>query len=146
MQFEAYYILHDPKLKIKFYTSWNFNWLKKYMSNCLSYLTICLINCLSTSVFFFLFHNNISVTINKFKKRITIPACFKKWENFIEYTNLNVTRRFRPKSGHLSDRVYCKLIDRTLKTLFIEASGSFLRPTIPELWRLRELWKLLVFG
>ena len=37
---------------------------------------------------------------------------------------------FRPKPGHLNDRVYCKPIDRTLKMLFSERSDSFLRPTI----------------
>ena len=42
----------------------------------------------------------------------------------------------RAKPGHLNERVYCKPIDRTLKMLFIEGSGSFLRPTIPELWKL----------
>ena len=51
-----------------------------------------------------------------------------------------VTRHFRPKLGHLNERVYCKLIDRTSKMLFIKESGSFLRPTSP------PLRKLLVFG
>ena len=51
-----------------------------------------------------------------------------------------VTRHFRPKVGHLNERVYCKLIDRTSKVLFIKESGSFLRPTSP------ELRKLMAFG
>ena len=32
LQLEAYYVLLHPKLKIKFYTHWNPNWLKKYLS------------------------------------------------------------------------------------------------------------------
>ena len=40
----------------------------------------------------------------------------------------------------VSASVYCKPIDRILKMLFTEASDSFLRPIIP------ELWKLLAFG
>ena len=43
-----------------------------------------------------------------------------------------VTRYFRPKLGHSNERVYCKPIDRRLKTLPNERSGSFLRPTTPE--------------
>ena len=70
LQLEAYCILLHPKLKIKFYTCWNPNWLIKDMSNCLSYLTVNLYLC-------FLFHDNNSVTINKFKKWITMPACFR---------------------------------------------------------------------
>ena len=35
-----------------------------------------------------------------------------------------------PKSGHLNERVYCKSINRILKMLFVEGSGSFLQPTI----------------
>ena len=38
-----------------------------------------------------------------------------------------VTRHFRPKSGHLNERVHCKPVDRTLRTI-------------------SELWKLMVFG
>ena len=124
--------LNHPRLKIKFYTLWNRNWLKKYMPNCMPvklYL-------------FFLFHNNNSVTINKFKKWITISACFRNGKISYSTLALNfkdwpfgviVTHHFRPKSGHLNDRLYYKSINRTLKMLFIEGSGSFLRQTIPNL-------------
>ena len=43
---------------------------------------------------------------------------------------INVSRHFRSNSD--------KSIDRTLKMLFKEVLGSFLRPTIPELWRFFE--------
>ena len=57
--------------------------------------------------------------------------------NFKDWTfGVIVTRHFRPKSGLLNEIVYCKPIDRTLKMLFIERSGSFLRPTISELLKL----------
>ena len=46
------------------------------------------------------------------------------------------TRHFRPKSARLNDTAYCKSIDRKLNMLFIEGSGSFLRPTISELLKL----------
>ena len=142
-----YYILlnpklNDPRLKIKFDTPWNRNWLKKYMPNCMSYVTVKL-------YLSFLFHNNDSVTIIRFKKWITIPVCFRNGKISCSTLALNfkdwpfgviVTRHFRPKSGHLNDRLYCKSIDRTLKMLFIEGSGKFLRPTIP------NLRTLLVFG
>ena len=142
LQLEADYILLHPKLKRKFYTRWNPKWLKKYMPNCLPYLTVKL-------YLSFLFHNNNSVTINKFKKWIIIPACFKNRKIWYSTLALNftdwpygviVTRHFRPKSGNLNDRVYCKQTDGTLNMLFIVGSSSFLRPTIP------ELRKLLVFG
>ena len=51
-----------------------------------------------------------------------------------------LTRHFRPKSDCLNERIYIKPIDKTSKMLFIEWSGSFLRPNI------FELLKLLVFG
>ena len=51
-----------------------------------------------------------------------------------------VTRHFRPKCIHLNERVYCKLIHRTSKMLFIKELGSFLRPNSS------KLRKLLVFG
>ena len=55
LQLEAYYILFHPKLKIKFYTRWNSNWLKKYMPNCLCYLNVNL-------YLSFLFPNNNSAS------------------------------------------------------------------------------------
>ena len=118
--------LNHPRLKIKFYIPWNSNWLKKYMPNCMPYVTVKL-------YLSFLFHNNNSVTINKFKKWITISYStlalnFKNWP-----FGVIVTHHFRPKSGHLNDRLYCKSINRTLKMLFIEGSGRFLRQTIPNL-------------
>ena len=86
-----------------------------------------------------MFHNNNSVTINKFKKRFTIPACFRNGKISYGPLTLNlkdwpfgvfVTWQFMPKSGHLNERVYCKSINRILKMLFVEGSGSFLQPTI----------------
>ena len=137
MQREAYYILLHLKLKIKFYTHWNLNWLKKYMPNCLPYLT-------ANLYISFLFPSNYLVTIFKFKKWITISACFRNGKASYSTLALNfkdwpfgiiVTWHFRPKSGHLNDRVHCKPIN-----LFSERSSRFLWPTVP------ELWKLLVSG
>ena len=52
--------------------------------------------------------------------------------NFKDWTfGVIVTRHFRPKSGLLNE-----IIDRTLKMLLIERSGSVLRPTISELLKL----------
>ena len=143
LQLDVYHILLHPKLKMKFYTHGNPNLLKKYMANCLSYLTVSL--CLS-----FLSHNHNSVyTIFTSKNWIAIPVSLRNGK--ISYSTLALnfkdwpfgiiaTRHFRPKSGHLNDRVYCKPIGRKLKRLLNESSGSFLRPTIP------EFWKLLAFG
>ena len=46
---------------------------------------------------------------------------------------ITVTRYLRPKSVHSNERVYREPIDRRLKTLLKEGSGSFLRPITPEL-------------
>ena len=46
-----------------------------------------------------------------------------------------ISRHFRPKLVHWNESVYCTPIDRALKMWFNKGSGSFLRPTIPELWR-----------
>ena len=134
LQLEVYYILLHPKLKKKFYTHWNPNWLKKYMPNCLSYLTVNLF--LS-----FVFHNKNSVTIFQLKKWITIPESFRNGKisystlalNFKDWIfSIIATLRLRPKSGHLNDRVYCEPIDRAKKMLFSKRSGSFLQQIIPE--------------
>ena len=53
----------------------------------------------------------------------TLTLNFKDWR-----FSVIVMRHFRPKLGHLNERVHCKLIDRTSKLLFTEGSGSFLRP------------------
>ena len=137
LQLDAYYILLHPKLKIKLYNRWNPKWLKRYMPIPLPYLTVKL-------YLSFLFHYNNLVTINKFKTWITIPACFRNGK--ISYSTLALNFKdwnfsgivTWPKSGHLNDRVYCKPIDKVLKMLFIEGSGSFLRPTIPELGKLLD--------
>ena len=90
----------------------------------------------------FPFHNTKSVTIFKFKKWVTIPACFKNGEisysilafNFKNWPfGIIVTRHSRPESDHSIDRIYYIIIARKLKMLFNERSGSFLRPTIHEL-------------
>ena len=63
----------------------------------------------------------------------TLALNFKDWS-----FGVILTRHIRPKLGHLNERIYCKLIDRTSK--FIKESGSFLRLISP------KLRKLLVFG
>ena len=63
----------------------------------------------------------------------TLALNFKDWS-----FGVIVTRHVRPKLGHLNERIYFKLIDRTSK--FIKESGSFLRLISP------KLRKLLVFG
>ena len=65
----------------------------------------------------------------------TLVLNFKNW-----HLDVIVTRHFRTKLSYLSVKVYCKLIDRTTKMLFIKELSSFLQPTSP------ELWKLLGFG
>ena len=49
---------------------------------------------------------------------------------------LVLIRYFRSKLIHWNNRVYCTPIDRTLKKQFNEGSHSFLRPTVPELWKI----------
>ena len=46
----------------------------------------------------------------------------------------SITGYFRPKLGHLNERVSYKPIERTLKRQFKEGWGSSLRPTFPKLW------------
>ena len=60
---------------------------------------------------------------------------FKNWP-----LDVIVTRHFRTKLGYLNVKVYCKIIDRTTKMLFIKELSRFLQPTSP------ELWELLGFG
>ena len=131
MQLEAYYILLHCKLKIKLYTHWNRNWLKKYMPNCLSYLTVNL----------FLFCSVVIIQLRSLSLKSELQFLFASEMGKILYSTLTLNFKdwpfgmviipnFRPKPGHLNDRVYCKPIDRTLKMLFSERSDSFLRPTI----------------
>ena len=49
--------------------------------------------------------------------------------------SVTVIRDFRPESGHSNEMVYCKLIDRRLKTLLKEELDSFLEPTTTEFWK-----------
>ena len=49
---------------------------------------------------------------------------------------LSYNRHFRPKLVHWNESVYYTTIDRALKMLFNDGSGSFLRPAILELCRL----------
>ena len=44
-------------------------------------------------------------------------------------------RHFKPKLINWNESVYCTPIGRALKMQFNEEPGSFLRPTIPELWK-----------
>ena len=68
---ETYRTLLNPKLKIKFYTRWNPKWFEKYLPNCI--------------LSFFLFHNNNSITINKFKRWATIRVMLV---SFIQFQSL----------------------------------------------------------
>ena len=47
-------------------------------------------------------------------------------------------RHFRPKLGQWNERVYFTLINRAIKIWFNKGSGSFLRPTIPKLWKILQ--------
>ena len=60
-------------------------------------------------------------------------ATFSKDVTF--FTRNLFSRHFRPKLVYWNESVYCTPIDRALKMWFNKGSGSFLRPTIPELWR-----------
>ena len=84
--------------------------------------------------------------VSEMGKSHALAMNFKGWP-----FGVIVKRHFRSKVGHLNERVYCKLIDRTSKVLFIKESGSFLRPTVLSYgsqWLLdkkninvRRLWK-----
>ena len=82
----------------------------------------------------FLFHNNNSITMNNFKKWATIRMFYSYISLEIWGLTLGVivTRPFRPKSGSLNKRVYCKPIDRTLKMIYIH-------------WRVGQLSKINYF-
>ena len=127
LQLEVYYVLLHSKLKKKFYTHWNPNWFKKYMPNCLSYLTVNLF----LSVLFHIFQLKKWIIPDSFRNGkisySTLALNFKDW-----IFSIIATLCLRPKSGHLNDRVYCKPIDRAKKMLFNKRSGSFLRQIIPE--------------
>ena len=79
---EANYIWLHPKLKLKLYTHWNPNWLKKCMPNCLSYLTVNL----------FLFCSKIvtqsQLLSTSFKEGNYNSCLFQKWKIFIQYTGI----------------------------------------------------------
>ena len=135
MQLEAHCILFHIRLKIKFFTHWNPNWFEKYMPNCQSYPAVNLFlfcSILITQLLSISLKSELQfLTVSEYWKLYTLALNFKDWP-----FDAIVTRHFRPKSGHLNERVYCKPIDGTLKMLFIKRLGSFLP----------ELWKLLVFG
>ena len=59
--------------------------------------------------------------------------------------SITVTGYFRPKPDHSNERIYCKLIDKRLKTLPNEGSRSFLRLTTPELWKFFSRTNFAVF-
>ena len=106
--------------------------LKMYMPNCIIFLCSTIITeLLPTSL-----KSELQfLPVSEMGKVHTLVLNSKDWP-----FGVIVTRHFRTKLGHLNERVYCKLIDRTSRMLFIKKSGSFLRPTSP------ELWKLLGFG
>ena len=89
----------------------------------------------------FQFHNNISVTISRSKKWITITVYFRTGQITIPLTfgdwpfGITVTRNFRPKPCHSNEKIYCKLINRLLKLSLNKDLSSFLRPSIFKLWK-----------
>ena len=68
---------------------------------------------------------------NPCMKIINLPY-FSKSNDFLPKKE---TRHFRPKLVHRNERVFCTPTDRGLKLQINEGCGSFLRPSIPELWR-----------
>ena len=72
-------------------------------------------------------------------KRTNSPDWMKSMQR--SYKNINnshSSKHFRPKLVNSNESVYCTPIDRALGIWFNEGLGSFLRPTIPELWTM--LW------
>ena len=57
------------------------------------------------------------------------------------YIFIHYIRHFRPKLVHWNDSIYCTPIDRALQMRSNDGWGSFLRPTVPELWGF--LWNKL---
>ena len=132
---ETCHILLNPKLKIKFYTRWNPKWFEKYLPNCILSFFFCSI--IITQLLSISSKGELQFALCLFHSFSFNPYAlnFKNWK-----ISVIVTRHFKPKLGSLNERVYCKPIDRTLKMLFIEGSGNFLRPTFS------ELLKLLISG
>ena len=75
----------------------------------------------------------------------TFVQCHQKMEHALIFSSnqyFNVNKHFRPKLVNWNERVYLLYTNRqSIKMWFNEGSGSFLRPTIPELWRF--LWNQL---
>ena len=92
----------------------------------------------------FLFHNNNSITL-LLSKSLTKELQFLPASEMGKFHTLalnfkDVTMHYRPRSVNLNERIYCKPIDATIKILFIEGLGSFLRQNVP------DFWKLVFFG
>ena len=116
---ETYYILLNPKLKIKFYTRWNPKWFVKNTPNCI--------------LSFFWMTQLLSISS---KSELQL-ACFIHTLalNFKDWTfGVTVTRHFRPKSGRLNERVYCIPIERTLKMLLLRGRAAFYDQLFPSYW------------
>ena len=62
----------------------------------------------------------------------TIAAVIPEGKNFFIF---RLIRQFRPKLVDSNETINCTPIDKALKMWFNKGSGSFLRPTILELWR-----------
>ena len=98
-----------------------------------------------------LFSLNILVWLVKFVSFCHCKACFHGsvsdiiiiiiitfiaiWNCYYQNKYFYSIRHFRPKLVYWNESVCCTPIDRTLKMQFNNRLGSFLRPTIPELWR-----------
>ena len=57
------------------------------------------------------------------------------WKTINVALKTSSSRHFRPKLVHWNESVYCATINIALKIQFNESLGSFLWPTIAELWR-----------
>ena len=65
--------------------------------------------------------------VSKIGEFHTLALSFKDWP-----FDVIVIRYSKPKSDHLKETVYCKLIDRTLKILLTEELGSSKKQMFPQ--------------
>lgn len=124
---KLYYILLYPKLKVNFCTTWKTSWLKRYMPTIL-YLSS-------------YFRSNKSITASLKSELHLIPVSeMRKFHTLVlklDNWPFGITATwYLTYSDHSNKRIYRKPIDKRLKTLLNEGSGSFLRPNAPELWKI----------
>ena len=121
-QLKVYYIFFHPK------KPWNLL-SSKYMRKCIPYFFVCFIITIqlpSTS----LKRELQFLSVSEMGIFYTLALNLKDWP-----FGIIASRHFRLISGYLNE-LYCKTIDKTLKTLLSEGSSSILRSMIPELWTL----------